>query len=131
MDVFQDVGPDYSVQISVHKVEHQVDISIVFSSHHILEANDVLVPSQLLQENDLTEGSLGVCCVLESIEILLQSHDFLSTLINSFPHNTISSLAYTRITIRIDLPSFWRISYFLRTCASISSVILNNYLNLI
>ena len=97
MDIFNDVGPDHRVQISVHKVEYQVDVSIVFSSHHILKANDVLVPSQLLQEDDLTEGSLGVCCILECIEVLLESHDILSTLINSFPHNTVSSLAYTSL----------------------------------
>jgi len=49
---------------------------------------------QLLQEDDFSESSLGVCGVLESIKVLLQSNNVFSLLVNSLPHNTISSLAY-------------------------------------
>lgn len=43
MDVFEDVGSDDGVEVSVHEVEHQVDVSVVFVPDHILERrNDLL-----------------------------------------------------------------------------------------
>lgn len=53
---------------------------------------------QLLQEDDFSECSLGVCGVLESIKVLLQCNNVFSLLINSFPHNTIRSLAYIEVS---------------------------------
>lgn len=93
MDVFQNVGSDYSVQVSIHKVEHQVDIAVILSTDDVLQAYDILVSSQLLQEYNLTESTLGVSSVLESVEILLNGANLLSALVNGFPHNTVRSLA--------------------------------------
>lgn len=82
------------MQISIHEVENQIYVSIVLSSDHILQSNDVLMPIQLLQENDLSESPLSVCSILESIEVFLESNDVFRFFIYSFPHDTISSLAY-------------------------------------
>ena len=71
MDVLKDIGADHSMQISVHKIEHQVDISIVLRTNHILQPDYVLVAWKLLQEDDLTESTLGISCILECIEVFL------------------------------------------------------------
>lgn len=92
VDVFQNVCSNYRVQISVHEVKDQVNVSVVFSAYHILEPNYVFVASQLLQEDDLTESSLSVCCILESIKVLLEGHDFLCSLVDSLPHDTVGTL---------------------------------------
>jgi hypothetical protein len=81
------------MQVSIHEVEDEVDVPVVFGADHVLEADDVLVAVQFLQEDDLAERPLGVCCVLERVEVLLKRHDVFSLLINCFPNNTISSLA--------------------------------------
>ena len=48
VNVFKYVSPDNCVQISIHKVEHQINISIVLSPNYVLQSNYVLVPCQLL-----------------------------------------------------------------------------------
>ena len=80
------------MQISVHEVEDQVNIPVVFSAYHILQPNNVLMASQLLQENNLTESSLGICRVLKGIEVLLEGDNLLRPLVNSFPHDTVGTL---------------------------------------
>ena len=77
VDVFENVGPDNRMQICVHKIKDKIDITVILSPNHILESNYVLVPSQLLQEDNLTESSLRVSRVLESIKVLLQSDNLL------------------------------------------------------
>ena len=77
VDVFENVGPDNRMQICVHKIKDKIDIAVILSPNHILESNYVLVPSQLLQEDNLTESSLRVSRVLESIKVLLQSDNLL------------------------------------------------------
>lgn len=94
VNVFQDVSANYSMQVSVHEVEYQVDVAVVLGADHVLQADDVLVAGELLQEDNFSECALRIRCILECIEVLLQSHYFLGLLINSLPHNTVSSLAY-------------------------------------
>ena len=77
VDVFENVGSDNRMQICVHKIKDKIDIAVILSPNHILESNYVLVPSQLLQEDNLTESSLRVSRVLESIKVLLQSDNLL------------------------------------------------------
>jgi len=77
VDVFENVSPDNRMQICVHKIKDKIDIAVILSPNHILESNYVLVPSQLLQEDNLTESSLRVSRVLESIKVLLQSDNLL------------------------------------------------------
>jgi hypothetical protein len=93
VDVFENVGTDYGVQVGVHEVEHQVDVAVVFRPDHVLEADDVLVSRQLLEEDDLSEGTLGVGGVLECIEVLLESDDFLGSFVNGLPDDTVGTLA--------------------------------------
>jgi len=52
--------------------------------------------SKLLQENDLTEGTLCVGSILEGVKILLQGNNFLGALVNSFPNDTVSTLTYNQ-----------------------------------
>ena len=70
VNVFKDIGSNDGVQVGVHEVKYQVNVAVVFGTDHILQNNDVLVASQLLQENNFSEGALRVRCVLERIEIL-------------------------------------------------------------
>ena len=82
------------MQIGIHKVEHQIYVSIVLSSDHILQSDYIFMPGQLLQENDFPESTLGIRGVLECIKVLLESHDILGLLIDGLPHDTICALAY-------------------------------------
>lgn len=93
VDVLQDVGPDNCVQVRVHEIENQVDITVVFGSDDVLESNDVFVPIKLLQEYDLSESTLGICCILEGVEVLFKGHDLFGPFVNGFPDNTVGSLA--------------------------------------
>ena len=94
VDFFEDVCTDDRVQVSIHEIEDKVNIPIVFRSNHILQPNDVLVADELLEEYDLTEGSLGVSCILEGVEVLFEGYDLLGAFIDGFPHNTVRSLPY-------------------------------------
>ena len=51
--------------------------------------------SQLLQEDDLSESSLSICSILESVEVFLKSHNVLSLLVNGLPNNTVGSFPYS------------------------------------
>ena len=46
---------------------------------------------ELLQEYNLSESSLSVGGVLESVEVFLQGNDLLGSLVNGFPDNTVST----------------------------------------
>ena len=106
VDVFEDVGSDNSMQVSIHEIEDEVDIAIVLRANHILKPNNVLVTRQLLQKDDFTERALRICCILESVEILLQSDNLLGTLVNCLPDNTIGSLTYRQINVQAMTASF-------------------------
>ena len=93
VDVLQDVGSDNGMQVSIHEVEYEVYIAIVFSSDHILQSDYIFVASQLLQKDDLTKSSLGICGVLKSVEVLFKGDNFLSSLINGLPDDTVCSLS--------------------------------------
>ena len=94
VDVLKDIGADHRMQVSVHEVKHQVDVAVVFGTHHVLQADDVLVARQLLQENDLSEGALRVRGVLERIEVFLEGNDLLRSLVDGFPDNAVGALPY-------------------------------------
>jgi len=93
VDIFEDVGTDDSVKISVHEVEDEVNVTIVFSADYVLKANNVLVTSQLLQEDDLAERALRVSGVLESVEVLFKGDNLFSALVDGLPHDTVRSLS--------------------------------------
>lgn len=91
--VLENVCSNDRVQVSVHKVEHEVDVAIVLGSDCVLQSNDVLVAIQLLQKDDLAEGPLRIGGILESVEVLLQGDDLLGPLVNGLPDNTVRTLA--------------------------------------
>ena len=93
VDVLQDVGSNNSMQVSIHEIEYEVYIAIVFSSDHILQSDYIFVASQFLQKDDLTKSSLGVCGVLKSVKVLFKGNNFLSSLINGLPDDTVCSLS--------------------------------------
>ena len=93
VDVLQDVGSDNGMQVSIHEVEYEVNIAIIFSSDHILQSDYIFVAGQFLQKDDLTKSSLGICGVLKSVEVLFKSDNFLSSLINGLPDDTVCSLS--------------------------------------
>ena len=95
VDVLKDVGSNDCVQIRVHEVEHEINVSVIFSTNHVLQSNDVLVTSQLLQKDNLTECSLGICGVLKGVKVLFKSDDLFCSLVNGLPYDTIGSLACT------------------------------------
>ena len=48
---------------------------------------------QFLQKDNLTESSLSIGCILESVKVLLQGDNLLGSLVNGFPHDTVGSLS--------------------------------------
>jgi len=98
VDIFENVGTDHCVQVSVHEVENKIDVAIVLSSDYVLKTDNVLVTGQLLQEDNLSESTLRISCVLESIKILLDRHNLLCSLVDCLPDNSIRSLAYEKIS---------------------------------
>ncbi len=93
VDIFEDVGTDNCMKIRVHKVEDQINISIVLGANYILQSDDVLMPRQLLQKDNLSKSTLGIRCILKGIKVFLERHNVLGLLINGFPHDTVSALS--------------------------------------
>ena len=82
------------MQIRIHKVEYQVDIAVIFSPDHILQADYIIVTIQLLQKYDLSKCPLGVCCILKGVKVLLDCNNLLCLLVNCLPDYTVCSLPY-------------------------------------
>jgi len=93
VDIFEDVSTDDGMQVGVHEVEDKVDVAIIFGANYILEPNNVLMACQLLQKDDLSEGSLSVGSILECVEVLLEGANLFCPFVNRLPHDTISSLS--------------------------------------
>ena len=93
VNILENICSNYSMQISVHEVEDEVDISIVFCSDDVLQPDDVFVAVQLLKEDDLSECPLGVSCILKSIEVLLERHNLLGPLVDGLPDDTVRTFA--------------------------------------
>ncbi len=71
MNVFEDVSSDNSMQISIHEVKDKIYVSIVLSTYHILKSDDIFVAGELLKEDDFSESSLSISCILKCIKVLL------------------------------------------------------------
>lgn len=50
---FHDVSPYDGVEVGLHEIEHQVDVLIVLCLEDVQQGDDVGVPVELLQKNDL------------------------------------------------------------------------------
>ena len=101
VNVFEDIGADYSMQVCVHEIKHKVNIAVILCANYILEADNVLMARQLLQKDDFAEGTLCVGRILEGIKVLLESDNILGAFVNSLPDYTISSLSYRQISIKV------------------------------
>jgi len=91
VDVFEDVGADDCVQVSLHLVEHALDVLVVLGADDVEQPHNVLVAVQLLQEHDFALGALGVSRVLESVEDFLECDDFVVGLLLGLPHDPVCS----------------------------------------
>lgn len=93
MNFLQYARPYDYMQISFHKVKHQIKVFIIFGFYYVQQSNYVIVPIQLLQEHNFTEGSLCVSRVMEGVEYFFEGHDSFQLSIDGFPHNTIGAFA--------------------------------------
>lgn len=94
VNVLEDICPDHRMQISIHEIKDQVDISVILCPDHVLKADYVFMAGKLLQENYLSECALRISCILKGVKVLLQSDNVLGFLVYGLPNDTISSLAY-------------------------------------
>ena len=76
-----------------HEVKHEVNISVIFGSNHILKSDYIFMSIQLLEKHNFSEGPLRVCRVLKGIKVLLERDDLLSPLVYGLPHDTVGSFA--------------------------------------
>lgn len=56
VDCLHDVCADDCVEVGLHEVEHQVDVLVVLCLEDVEEGDDVGVPVEFLQEDDLDWG---------------------------------------------------------------------------
>ena len=93
-----------------------------------LEANlldYILMIRKLLKEQNLSECSLGICCIPECIKDFLQRNNAAGFPFICFPHNPIGAFAYknhNNLPRWIHLPSRRLISYRSIKCDSTSFV---------
>lgn len=59
------------MEICLHELEDEVEILVIFCADDLVQLDDVGVV-ELLQEDDLAEGALGIGGMLEGIEDLLE-----------------------------------------------------------
>lgn len=43
MNVLKDISPNYSMKISIHKIEDQIYVTIIFCSNYILKSNYIFM----------------------------------------------------------------------------------------
>lgn len=77
-----------------HVLKEEVDVLVVIGLHDVKKSNNVLVVSELLQEDDLAEGALGVRGVLKGAEDLLQGEDLVCLLVLNLPDNAVGLNIY-------------------------------------
>jgi len=53
MDVFEDLGPDSSMQVSFHEVKDEIDVFVVFGLDDVEQPDYVAVAVKLLEVHDL------------------------------------------------------------------------------
>ena len=68
MLISKHIFPDEGVEIDIHKLEENVDISFIVRFYNLFEFDDIGM-FELLQEHDLAIGSLCIRWVLEGIKI--------------------------------------------------------------
>ena len=91
VNVFQYIGSDDSMEISVHVVEYQVDVFVVFGSVDVKNSNYVFMAAEFLKKYDFSKCSLSVGSVLEGVKVLLECYNLFGFFIYSFPHDSVST----------------------------------------
>ena len=93
VDVLQDVGPNHGVEICVHIIEYQVNVSVILCPDDVQQSDNVVMSIQLLEEDNLPECTLGISGILKGIKILFESNYFLCFFIDCLPHNSVGSFS--------------------------------------
>ena len=93
MDLLECSFVDGVIDIRVHELEDQVNVSFRHRRHHLEQLDDVGV-LYLLEDGDFPEGALRICRMLEGFKHLLQRKGLISPVISCyFPHVTVSARA--------------------------------------
>jgi len=79
-----------SVQIDVHKLEQDVNISLVCRTDNFLQLDDVGV-FEFSKKHNLPVSSLSVRGILESIKILFKRVKLPTSPLLNFPNDTVST----------------------------------------
>ena len=80
MNILQNASfPNDMMQIRVHELEDQIQIVIVVSPMDVEQLDDVRVVAELPEEDDFSEGALGVRTVAEGVVDALDGHDATGT----------------------------------------------------
>ena len=93
VNISEDACSYHSMEVCLHMVKGEVDVSIILSLDDMLKTNDILVAAEQLQVHDFPEGPLGVHAVSEGVEALLQGHHGSGPLLDGFPHHSVGTLA--------------------------------------
>ena len=100
MYVFHYASSNYRMQISFHKVEHEVNVFRTLRLDYVEQTDDVGMAVELLKENNLFSINyyLSICAlcisgILECIEDFFEGDDLFSLLIDSFPDNSVGAFA--------------------------------------
>jgi hypothetical protein len=82
--------PDDIVEVALHDLENQVQISSIVSLDHPLHLHYVLM-IELVKDTHLSIGPLGIYIILKCIKDLLQGVLSARLSVDDFPNVTISS----------------------------------------
>lgn len=90
VDFFEDAFGDDVMQISLHKLEKQVDILVVIGSNGIVQFYNVGV-IQLFEDLNFAIGALGISGVLKCIEYFLESEYLFGGLLLDLPDVSVGT----------------------------------------
>lgn len=85
--------PYHNMEISFHKIKHQVKIFIILGFDDVEESYDVIVTVELLQKHDFAECSLSISCIMKGVEYFFEGYDPLELAIDGLPHDTVCAFA--------------------------------------
>ena len=90
VDVFEDIFRDNIVEICLHKLKNEINISVVFCLYCIVYFYDVAM-IDLPQYFNLSVGPLRVCGVLEGVKYFFKCVYFFSVFFLDLPNVPVSS----------------------------------------
>lgn len=93
MNIFKYIGSNYCVEICFHVFKYEVNVFIIISADHIVQLYYILV-LQLLEEHYLAKCSLGICCVLKSIENFFEGESFFCLSFNNSKFNKMVTFLF-------------------------------------